>query len=183
MWLRLSACEWVFVRIHQGVIWNYFWQRRNISIAIFWYWKKKDRLVSFRLICSCPLPPSSFILSLNKFVLLWNWHIIVYTQLLLRVVVNTGGLGREPEMEQGLAPSRLWYRTSVQTTLAGRKSPKSWNKFNICKNKKPVCSAFLLQPVWCPVTVENFLTQPVVPLSDRLGHEIKLLLDTNTVTF
>lgn len=43
MWLRLSVCEWVFVRIHQGVIWNYFWQRRSISIAIFFGTKKKKR--------------------------------------------------------------------------------------------------------------------------------------------
>lgn len=152
MWLRLSVCEWVFVRIHQGVIWNYFWQRRSISIAIFFGTekkkKKKDHPVPFWLICSSPLPPSHCIFSLNKFVLLWIRHIIVYIQLLLRVV-NRGGLGREPEMEQGLAPSRLWCGTSVQTTLAGRKSQKAGTNSTFCKNKKPVCSAFLLQPVWC----------------------------------
>lgn len=150
MWLRLSVCEWVFVRIHQGVIWNYFWQRRSISIAIFFGTekKKKDRPVPLWLICSSPRASLPFHIDLNKSVLLWNRH-IVYIQLLLRVVVNRGGLGREPEMEQGLAPSRLWYGTSIQTTLAGRKKSKSWNKFNICKNKRPVCSAFLSQPVWC----------------------------------
>lgn len=120
------VCEWVFVRIHQGVIWNYFWQRRSISIAsFFWYWKKK-KIALFHCGSSAPfpLPPSHFICRFNTFVLLWNRHVIVYIQLLLRVVVNRGGLGREPEMEQGLAPSRLWYRTSVQTTLAGRKVTK-----------------------------------------------------------
>lgn len=187
MWLRLSVCEWVFVRIHQGVIWNYFWRRRSISIAnFFWYWKKKkkDHPVPLWLICSSPpRPPSHFIFRFNKFVLLWNRH-IVYTQLLLRVVVNRGGLGREPEMEQGLAPGRLWYRTSVRTTLAGRKSKKKKLE-QIQRLQKQAGCLFSLLAADCLMfsTAENFLIQPVVPLSDRLGHDIKLLLDTNTVTF
>lgn len=186
MWLRLSVCEWVFVRIHQGVIWNYFWQRRSISIATFFFGtekKKKDHPVPLRLTCSSPLPPSHFIFRFNKFLLLWNRHIIVYTHLLLRVVVNRGGLGREPGMEQGLAPGRLWYRSSVQTTLAGRKKSESWNQFNILQKQAGCLFSLLAAACLMFSTAENFLIQPVVPLSDRLGHDIKLLLDTNTVTF
>lgn len=136
MWLRLSVCEWVFVRIHQGVIWNYFWQRRSISIAIFFGTEKKKKrspcsTLAHLLLSRASLP---FHIDLNKSVLLWNRH-IVYIQLLLRVVVNRGGLGREPEMEQGLAPSRLWYRTSVQTTLAGRKSQKAGTNSTFAKTR------------------------------------------------
>lgn len=51
------VCEWVFVRIHQGVIWNYFWQWRSILIAnTFWYWKKEKKITLFHWGSSAPLP-------------------------------------------------------------------------------------------------------------------------------
>lgn len=145
-----SGCVWVSVCAHTS--------RCNMELLLatkehfdcqfFLVLKKKKRRspcsIEAHLLLSPP-PPSHFIFGFNTFLLLWNQH-IVYIQSLLRVVVNRGGLVREPEMEQGLAPTRLWYRNSVQMLLAGR---KSWNKFNICKNNKAVCSAFLLQPVWC----------------------------------
>lgn len=60
MWLRLSVCEWVFVRIHQGVIWNYFWRRRSISIAnFFWYWKKKKKRSPCSIVAHLLLSPST----------------------------------------------------------------------------------------------------------------------------
>lgn len=128
MWLRLSVCEWVFVRIHQGVIWNYFRQtKEHFDCLCFWYWKKKkkDRPVLFWLICSSTLPPSHFIFRLDKIGLLWNLeYYCLYTVAAPCSGEQRGVLGREPEMEQGLAPSRLWFRTSVQTTLAGRRSLK-----------------------------------------------------------
>ena len=191
MWLRLSVYEWVFVRIHQGVIWNYFWQtKEHFDCLCFWYWKKKkDRPVLFWLVCSSTLPPSHFIFRLDKIGLLWNRHIIVYIQLLLCVVVNRGGFGQGTRNGTGSrSQSALIQDLSTDDTGWQEKSKKKKNAGTnsaFRRNKKPVCSAFLLQPVWCLSTAEkkNFLTQPVAPLSDRLGHDIKLLLDTNTVTF
>lgn len=70
MWLRLSVCEWVFVRIHQGVIWNYFWQRRSISIAIFFGTekKRKKKITLFHFGSSAPppcLPPIAYLVWIN----------------------------------------------------------------------------------------------------------------------
>lgn len=91
MWLRLSV--WVSVCAHT--------LRCNMELLMatkgafdchfFWYWKKKK----------ITLPILLFIYSCCS------------------VVVNRGGLGREPEMEQGLAPSRLWPQNR-RHWLAGR---------------------------------------------------------------
>lgn len=70
MWLCLSVCEWVFVRIHQGVTWNYFLASKEHFDCLFflWYWtkkkqKKKGRPVPLWFICSSPLTLSHFIFS------------------------------------------------------------------------------------------------------------------------
>lgn len=142
MWLRLSV--WVSVCAHTS--------RCNMELLFgneeafrlpFFGTEKKIALFHFGS-SAPPSPPSHFIFTLNKFVLLWNRHIMVSIQLLLRVVVNRGGLGREPEMEQGLAPSRLWCRTSVQTTLAGRKSQKAGTNSTFAKTR-----SLFVQPSCC----------------------------------
>lgn len=57
----VRACEWVFVRIHQGVIWNYFRQRRSVLIAFFSFGtEKKNRTFALlHLGSSALLPPDS----------------------------------------------------------------------------------------------------------------------------
>lgn len=108
--------------------------------------KRKKKITLFHWGSSAPLPrlpPISYLGLIHLCTSATN--IIVSIQLLLCAVVNRGGLVREPEVEQGLAPSRLWYRTSVQTPLAGRKSPNK--KLEQIQHSKT--SWLFVPPVWC----------------------------------
>lgn len=172
----------MFVCIHQDVIWNYFFGNEGAFRLPFFLVlkKKKKKIVLFYFGSSAP--PPYFLFSLNEFVLLWKTHTIVYIQLLLRVVVIRGGLSRRAEMEQGLDPSgsdtgpqyrRHW--------LAGK--VRMLEQIQRLQKQEACLFSLLAADCLMSSTAENFLIQLIVPLSDRLGHDTKLLLDTNTVTF
>lgn len=85
-------------------------------------------------------------------------------------------------MEQGLAPSG---------SDTGPRYRKHWLPGKVRKlgqiqrlQKQEGC-LFSLLAADCLMSsaAENFLIQLIVPLSDRMGQDTKLLLDTNTVTF
>lgn len=185
MWLRLSVREWVFVRIHQGVKWNYFLATKEHFDCHF-FGTEKIALFHFGSFALLPcLPPISYLVWMNLCSSGTDMLLFIYS--CCSVVVNRGGFGQGTRNGTGSAPSRFWYRTSVQTTLAGRKSQKAWTNSTCVKT-----SSLFVQPSCCSLfevqhsetlEAEDFLIQPVVPLSDHLGHDIKLLLDTNTVTF
>lgn len=64
MWLRLSVCGWVFVRIHQGVIWNYFLAtKEHFDCLFFSLVLKKKKIALFHFGSSAPLPPDSLSIS------------------------------------------------------------------------------------------------------------------------
>lgn len=128
------VCAWAFVCIHQGVIWNYFWQWRSVLLAIFeGYWfkkKKRPSSISARL----PRPPVCIKFS------------------------SFGGSGsggseqRETEMEQGLAPGWLWHRSSL---LAARKCPKAgaalvWKRPELSRSSVRAPGATTHNYCWTP---------------------------------
>lgn len=149
MWLCLNVCGWVFVCIHQGVIWNYFWQWRSISFAIFLVLKKKKKKITLFYFGSSVLP-SRFIFSLNKFVLLWKRACYCfYTAAALCSGDQRGVWAGEQKWNRVSLPVALIQDLATDDAGYQEKS-ESWAKFNVCcNNKKPICSAFLLQTVWC----------------------------------
>lgn len=187
MWLRLGV--WVSVCAHTS--------RCNMELLLamkehfdcqyFLVLKKRkeDHPVPLRLFCSSPSSPSHSTVRPNKLVHSCNQNVLVYVQLLLPVAVDRGGgLVGEPEMEQGLAPSRLWFRSSVQTDRAGRRSEKEVGTNSTFANTsglfvQPSCC----KPVWCSAQQNTSWSSQVFLCQTDPGHGIKLLLDTNTVTF
>lgn len=176
-------CVWVSVCVHTSRcnMELLFWQWRSISFAIFFGTeKKKKKIVLFYFGSSAP--PPYFLFSLNEFVLLWKTHTIVYIQLLLRVVVIRGGLSRRAEMEQGLDPSGSDTEPQYRRHwLAGK--VRMLEQIQRLQKQEACLFSLLAADCLMSSTAENFLIQLIVPLSDRLGHDTKLLLDTNTVTF
>lgn len=147
MWLRLSVCEWVFVRIHQGVKWNYFLATKEHFDCLFVFGTEKITLFHLGSSALLPcLPPISYLVWLNLCFSESDMLLFIYS--CCSVVVNRGGFGQGTRNGTGSAPSRFWYRTSVQTTLAGRKKvKKSLNK--IQHVQKQVACLFSLVAAAC----------------------------------
>lgn len=163
------------MRIHQGVIWNYFRQRRSVLIAFFSLVlkKKKKKLcpVPFWFICSSPLTRSRFALSFNKFAPLEPTDNCLYI-----VAAQCGG-----EQTGFWAGNQKWNRVSLPVgsdTGPSVQDDAGWQEKSkkleqIQRLQKQVACLFSLLAAACLMfsTAENFLIQPVVPLSDRLGHD------------
>lgn len=134
------------MRIHQGVIWNYFWQRRSISIAFFFGTeKKKKKITLFHCGSSAPsprLPPISYLGLIN--LCSEPTYYCLYT-VAAPCSGEQRGFGQGTRNGTGSrSQSALIQDLSADDT--GWQEKVGTNS-TFCKNKSPVCSAFLLQPV------------------------------------
>lgn len=104
------ACECVFVCVHRGVIWNYFfffWQWRSISFAMFLVLKKKKKkIVLFEFFCgpSAPLAPSlmfEWILSSSRSHAVHNIQLLLCSSGHLTGMEVGGGRGLSRRVRNG----------------------------------------------------------------------------------
>lgn len=62
----VSVCEWVFVCIHQDVIWNYFFGNEGaFRLPFFLVLKKKKKRLSCSILAHLLLPPISYLVWMN----------------------------------------------------------------------------------------------------------------------
>lgn len=147
MWLRLSvcACVCVFVRIHQSVIWNYFWQRRSILIAFFFGTEKK-KIALFHFGSSAPLAwlsPISYLVVISLCSSGNNILLFIYSCCFMWWWTDRVWAGNQ-KWNRVLLPVGPDRGPQYETTLAGRKSQKAGTNWTFAKT-----SSLFVQPSCC----------------------------------
>lgn len=86
-------------------------------------------------------------------------------------------------MEQGLAPSGSDTGPRYRRRWLPGKVRKLGQIQRLLQQQEAYLFSLLAADCLMSSAAEDFLVQPIVPLSDHVGQDTKLLLDTNTVTF